>query len=78
MPITILVPTPVVGTQPLYRSNEDVEDGDEQFDSEGDVDMESIARAAKRRRAARTHLVTPGEVVTDDPQWMRYNRLIFI
>ncbi|PGH12253.1 hypothetical protein AJ80_06767 [Polytolypa hystricis UAMH7299] len=48
---------------------------DESRDSEGDVDMTSTsgggARPAKRLRLSRSGIVTPGEVVTDDPQWMR-------
>ena len=37
-------------------------------DSEGDTDM---ARPAKRPKLSTKSIVTPGETVTDDPQWMR-------
>ncbi|EDN06927.1 exosome complex exonuclease RRP4 [Histoplasma capsulatum] len=45
---------------------------DESRDSEGDIDMSgSHSRPAKRLRLSKGGIVTPGEVVTDDPQWMR-------
>jgi exosome complex component RRP4 len=60
MPITIL--PPAERHVPYQRA-----DDEELYDSEGDVDME----ASKRRKASRQHIVTPGEIVTNDPQWMR-------
>ncbi|KAI5288687.1 exosome non-catalytic core subunit rrp4, partial [Ascosphaera atra] len=65
MPITIL--PPVVEDDP-YISSED-----EAQDSEGDVDMDlggNKNRPSKRLRLSKGGVVTPGEVVTDDPQWM--------
>ena len=41
---------------------------DSSLDSEGDTDM---APAPKRPRLSPKSTVTPGETVTDDPQWMR-------
>ncbi|KAK7522015.1 hypothetical protein IWZ03DRAFT_107664 [Phyllosticta citriasiana] len=64
MPITILPPAPPAPAYPRIA----VEEEREEFDSDGDVDMEGTSRASKR---ARRDIVTPGEVVTDDPQWMR-------
>ena len=52
------------------RSSDDEDEGT--YDREGDVQM-AEAGAAGRRRAARS-VVTPGEIITDDPQWMRYAR----
>ena len=37
-------------------------------DSEGDVEM---APPSKRTKLSTQAIVTPGETVTDDPQWMR-------
>lgn len=44
--------------------------------SEQDVEMTDVSRPHKRPRLQTkshisTGIVTPGEVVTDDPQWMR-------
>ncbi|KAL2219084.1 exoribonuclease complex, subunit Rrp4 [Thermoascus aurantiacus ATCC 26904] len=66
MAITIL--PPVVEDIDVPQEDSDVES----MDSEGDIDM-TTARRAKRQRLAKrgTGIVTPGEVVTDDPQWMR-------
>ncbi|EEQ90276.2 hypothetical protein RJZ56_004994 [Blastomyces dermatitidis] len=64
MAITILPPSM---PEEEYSSSED-----ESRDSEGDVDMSGgNARPAKRLRLSKGGIVTPGEVVTDDPQWMR-------
>lgn len=68
MAITILAPAPSVPYELQDESDdEDFEDGG--VDLEGDSDM----RPAKRARHAKD-LVTPGETVTDDPQWMRSER----
>ncbi|PVH85357.1 hypothetical protein DL98DRAFT_483925 [Cadophora sp. DSE1049] len=65
MAITILVPVPAVPYQPANDSDDDSDDGG--ADLEGDLNM----RPAKRARTSAKDLVTPGETVTDDPQWMR-------
>ena len=64
MAITILAPAPA-GVPYLRENSSDSEDGG--ADLEGDHDM----RPAKRARHKKD-VVTPGEIVTDDPQWMRY------
>ncbi|KAM0601540.1 hypothetical protein ACHAP1_008578 [Verticillium nonalfalfae] len=69
MPITIHAPkpTPQVHTNTVYASDSDSDDGG--VDLDGDL---SMSRPAKRARNAGHHdIVTPGEVITDDPQWMR-------
>ncbi|KAI1502906.1 hypothetical protein F5X99DRAFT_147541 [Biscogniauxia marginata] len=74
MPITILQPTPAPAQIPnidaAFASDSDSDGG---VDLEGDVSM--MARPSKRpRRIARADddaIVTPGEVITEDPQWMR-------
>jgi len=38
------------------------------LDSEGDTDMPP---PSKRSKLSSKSIVTPGETVTDDPQWMR-------
>ena len=66
MAITILAPLPqVVSSGQLHRPD------DASLDSEGDIDMEDDARPAKRAMLSVKGIVTPGETVTDDPQWMR-------
>lgn len=63
MAITILPPTV---EDDSYRASED-----EIQDSDEDVDMGNTTRPAKRRRVSKAGILTPGELVTDDPQWMR-------
>ncbi|QDS67959.1 hypothetical protein FKW77_008997 [Venturia effusa] len=70
MPITILPPAPPPSNAYDNRSKGD-EDSDSDLDLEGDVDMEGANRGAKRLRVSKKHVVTPGELVTDDAQWMR-------
>ena len=67
MAITILAPTPAGVPYPTEESS-DSEDGG--ADLEGDLDI----RPSKRARHQKD-IVTPGEIVTDDPQWMRYLRI---
>ncbi|KAB8342877.1 hypothetical protein FH972_022474 [Carpinus fangiana] len=69
MAISILPPTPAAPPQ-FHQDASDSEDEDDRVDLQGDIDMDqdtSESRPAKRAR----HIVTPGEVVTTDPQWMR-------
>jgi hypothetical protein len=47
----------------------DVFEGEEQYDLEGDTQMAGADTRAISRLLRR--VVTPGEVVTDDQQWMR-------
>ncbi|KAK4986586.1 Exosome complex component rrp4 [Elasticomyces elasticus] len=61
MPITILAPTPAA---PIPARRPSSEEDDSDLDSDGDI---SMSRPTKRRRT----IITPGEIVTDDPQWMR-------
>lgn len=68
MAITILAPAPA---PVAYTPHTATHDDDSDFDLDGDVDMEDSGRPTKRARI-NTVIVTPGEVVTDDPQWMRY------
>lgn len=71
MAITILPPPPPAqdyDSDSSYDSEEGSEGG-VALDNDGDLDM----RPKKRQRhGGDTSIVTPGEVVTDDPQWMRY------
>lgn len=67
MPITIL--QPALAVPPPY----DPEAAGSDSDSEGGVDLDgdvSMGRPAKRARRDEA-IVTPGEVITEDPQWMR-------
>ena len=65
MAISIIVPAPAAPA--YYHESSD----NDTLDSEGDVDMADSARPAKRARLSGKGIVTPGETVTDDPQWMR-------
>ena len=67
MAITILSPTPAVINHHPESSDDDFD-----HDEEGDVAMVGEERTSKRIRASGKDMVTPGEVVTDDPQWMRH------
>jgi len=73
MPITILQPAPAAGYKP--SDNDYASDSDSDSDSDGGVDVEgdvSMDRQPKRyRRSDYDSIVTPGEVITEDPQWMR-------
>ena len=61
MPISILSPTPAVA--PPTSKVQDASDSDD----EG-MDIDSIPTGHKN---ASTTIITPGQTVTDDPQWMR-------
>lgn len=70
MAITILPPPPPPQDYDDSDSSADEsDDGGVALDNDGDLDM----RPKKRARTGESKsVVTPGEVVTDDPQWMRY------
>ncbi|KAK2012631.1 exosome complex exonuclease RRP4 [Colletotrichum eremochloae] len=70
MPITILAPR---GTPSQHKPTRFSAATDSGSDSEGGVDIEGDIpmRPAKRSRGDNNEIVTPGEVITDDPQWMR-------
>jgi exosome complex component RRP4 len=59
MPISILPPQPIPSLAPALHANND------DSDSDGDIPM----TGAPRRH--NISIVTPGEIVTSDPQWMR-------
>ncbi|EHK96159.1 putative Exosome complex component rrp4 [Glarea lozoyensis 74030] len=66
MAITIHAPAPaVLPYKTADSSDEDSDDGG--ADLQGDINM----RPSKRARHYREDIVTPGEVVTDEDQWMR-------
>jgi hypothetical protein len=68
MPITILPPAPAI---PAAYDADFTEDNDFDLDPDGDVDMGEGGQMRSRKPKASRHVVTPGELVTDDPQWMR-------
>ncbi|KAM3074666.1 Exosome complex component rrp4 [Clarireedia jacksonii] len=63
MAITIIAPAP--SPLPYHAEDTSNQSDDGGVDLEGDLDM----RPAKR--AKYQDIVTPGELITDDPQWMR-------
>jgi hypothetical protein len=66
MAITILSPVPALPAAPIQPH----EDEDAfVLESDEDYDMDD-ARPMKKPRTSK-HVVTPGELVTDDAQWMR-------
>ncbi|KAJ5041198.1 uncharacterized protein L3040_005749 [Drepanopeziza brunnea f. sp. 'multigermtubi'] len=67
MAITILAPAPAVPYQ-YAGEPEDESNQDGGVGLEGDLDMRPAKRA---RHSSAKDLVTPGQTVTDDPQWMR-------
>ncbi|MCJ1311908.1 exosome non-catalytic core subunit rrp4 [Agyrium rufum] len=66
MPISIL-PLARVATSPGAQSQSDVECVEEN----GDINMGGDERPSKRAKLSSRSIVTPGESITDDPQWMR-------
>ena len=68
MPFIIRPPAPA---SPQHDSSASSSD-DESLDSEGDTTMLESSRPTKRARLSSTSVITPGELITDDPQWMRY------
>ncbi|KAL2876035.1 Exosome complex component rrp4 [Colletotrichum sp. CLE4] len=70
MPITILAPR---GTPSHHKPYAAAGTADSDSDSEGGADIEGdiSMRPAKRSRGDTYEIVTPGEIITDDPQWMR-------
>ena len=71
MAITVTAPKPavLVSTKAVPE-----EDGSiQRADLDGDIDMlTDSGRSPKKRQVDSNNVITPGEVVTDDPQWMRY------
>ena len=72
MAITILPPV----VDDVDIPNPDSDHDSMSVDSDGGVDLEQTSRPSKRTRTVGgtkigAGVVTPGEVVTDDPQWMR-------
>lgn len=66
MAITILAPAPVAQSYDgADSSDSDSENGG--ADLQGDINM----RPKKRARHDHEDLVTPGDIVTDEDQWMR-------
>lgn len=59
MPIQILAPAPAVSSNTHQRRDSE--------DEEMDLDDETLSRPSKRQRT----IITPGEIITSDPQWMR-------
>ena len=69
MPISILPPKP----PPLSSYHDSLHSNGPLFDEDSDTDMldSDMPRPSKRPRTGAMPVVTPGESITDDPQWMR-------
>jgi exosome complex component RRP4 len=68
MAITILAPVPANAVYYADSDNSSSDDDDGGVDLDGDIDMRPKERV---RHHGSSSIVTPGETVTDDPQWMR-------
>ncbi|WEW60425.1 Exosome complex component rrp4 [Emydomyces testavorans] len=68
MAITIL--PPVIENEP-YSYSEDNNDFDSDVEMEDTTATTTFSRPSKRPRLSKSTIVTPGELVTNDPQWMR-------
>ena len=66
MTFTITAAVPPV---PIAHDGSSKTDSVDSDDSDGDLDM---APPSKRPKLSGKSIITPGETVTDDPQWMRY------
>ena len=66
MAISILPPAPA---EVFAEAEDDIED-----DPEGDVQMGEDDAPSYLPKLSGKDIVTPGESITDDPQWMRYNK----
>lgn len=71
MAITILAPA--AASIPYHADDSSDDLGSD--DDDGGVELDPGMRPAKRARHSK-EIVTPGETVTDDPQWMRYIPLL--
>ena len=69
MGITILQP------KPASYHVESRDDSGSDTDSDGGIDLDGdVSMSSKALRHADIDLVTPGELITDDAQWMRFVR----
>lgn len=75
MAITILPPVSE-DLSPYHAESEESMSVNSDSDSDSDVEMGGVPLPHKRTRLGDKKIgagiVTPGEVVTDDPQWMRW------
>lgn len=66
MPITISAPAP-----PPSINYDAYSEDDDEMELDSDEEMDAGEQAYKKPRASTKHVITPGELVTDDTQWMR-------
>jgi len=66
-------PTSIIAAHALYT--DEVEDRDEDEDLDGDIEMGGMDEHGGGSLLTRK-LVVPGQLVTDDPQFMRYSKLV--
>ena len=72
MPISILPPRPIPSlAAPLSSQYDEGTDAEAAGDADADGDTPMTIARPKRTSTARFSIVTPGEIVTSDPQWMR-------
>ncbi len=68
-------PTTIITANTSYTA--EIEDRDEDEDLDGDIEMGGMDEHGGGSLLTRK-LVVPGQLVTDDPQFMRYNKLILL
>ena len=77
MPITIRNPQPLpsrsVGPTAAHASQSDSEsDSEGGVDLQGDVPMRAPKRLRHTSKDDQDEILTPGSIITNNPQWMRY------
>ncbi|KAK6530303.1 exosome non-catalytic core subunit rrp4 [Orbilia ellipsospora] len=74
MPIQIIAPAPFLSAEEEeeeFQVEEDEGGVPLDLDNDGDTAMDGVAASKRKQGRQAAGIVTPGEIVTDDPQWMR-------
>lgn len=70
--MTFTIRPPAPASPPYHSASSSAASSDDSLDSEGDTSMLQTPHPTKRAKlSSSTSIITPGELITDDPQWMR-------